>query len=119
PAARRGEGPGFVSATDRIMTNAHVVAGVGRPSVQVADREPRPPTVVLYAPDRHVAVLHVPGLGVRPLSFAPRPVDTGDDAIVLGYPEDGPFFAGAARIRDRMDIRGPALTDDPTVPRDA
>jgi S1-C subfamily serine protease len=116
--ARRVEGSGFVYATDRIMTNAHVVAGVGRPSVQVADGEPRQATVVLYDPDRDVAVLHVPDLGVRPLSFAPRPVDTGDDAIVLGYPEDGPFFAGAARIRDRMDIRGPDIYDDRTVTRE-
>ena len=51
--------------------------------------------MVLYDPERDVAVLHVPDLGLQPLPFAPRPVDTNADAIVLGYPEDGPFFAGA------------------------
>ena len=60
----------------------------------------------------------MPGLGLRPLSFAPRPVDTNADAIVLGYPEDGPFFAGAARIRDRMEIRGPDIYNDRTVTRE-
>ena len=115
--ARRVEGSGFVYATDRIITNAHVVAGIDRPSVQVGG-ERRQATVVLYDPDRDVAVLYVPGLGLQPLSFAPRPVDTNADAIVLGYPEDGPFFAGAARIRDRMEIRGPDIYNDRTVTRE-
>jgi S1-C subfamily serine protease len=114
--ARRVEGSGFVYATDRVMTNAHVVAGVERPEVEVSG-EQRQATVVLYDPERDVAVLRVPDLGLRPLSFAARPVDTDDDAIVLGYPEDGPFFAGAARIRDRMEIRGPDIYDDRTVTR--
>jgi S1-C subfamily serine protease len=115
--ARRVEGSGFVYARDRIMTNAHVVAGIDQPSVQVGD-ERREATVVLYDPDRDVAVLYVPDLGLRPLPFAPRPVDTRADAIVLGYPEDGPFFAGAARIRDRMEIRGPDIYNDRTVTRE-
>ena len=114
--ARRVEGSGFVYAPDRIMTNAHVVAGVDRPSVEVGG-EQRAATVVLYDPSTDVAVLRVPDLGLRALAFAPRPVDTGDDAVVLGYPEDGPFFAGAARIRDRMEIRGPDIYDDRTVTR--
>lgn len=114
--ARRVEGSGFVYATDRVMTNAHVVAGVSRPQVEVAGRQ-RDATVVLYDPERDVAVLRVPGLGLRPLAFAARPVDTNDDAIILGYPEDGPFFAGAARIRDRMEIRGPDIYDERTVTR--
>jgi S1-C subfamily serine protease len=98
------------------MTNAHVVAGIDQPSVQVGD-ERREATVVLYDPDRDVAVLYVPDLGLRSLPFAPRPVDTEADAIVLGYPEDGPLFAGAARIRDRMEIRGPDIYNDRTVTR--
>lgn len=114
--ARRIEGSGFVYAADRIMTNAHVVAGIDRPQVEVAG-EQRDATVVLYDPERDVAVLRVPDLGLRPLVFAARPVDTNDDAIVLGYPEDGPFFAGAGRIRDRMEIRGPDIYDERTVTR--
>jgi S1-C subfamily serine protease len=115
--ARRVEGSGFVYAPDRIITNAHVVAGIDQPFVQVnGDR--REATVVLYDPDRDVAILYVPDLRLRPLPFAPRPVDTNADAIVLGYPEDGPFFAGAARIRDRMEIRGPDIYNDRTVTRE-
>ena len=79
--ARRIEGSGFVYARDRVMTNAHVVAGVDRPRVQVGG-EQRAATVVLYDPRRDVAVLRVPGLGLRPLPFADRPAESGDDAIV-------------------------------------
>jgi S1-C subfamily serine protease len=115
--ARRVEGSGFVYAPNRIITNAHVVAGIDQSSVQVGGAR-REATVVLYDPDRDVAVLYVPDLGLRPLPFASRPVDTNADAIVLGYPEDGPFFAGAARIRDRMEIRGPDIYNDRTVTRE-
>ena len=114
--ARRVEGSGFVYAPDRIMTNAHVVAGVGEPRVEVGGDQ-RAATVVLYDPARDVAVLRVPDLGVRPMPFADEAVDTNDDAIILGYPEDGPFFAGAARIRDRMEIRGPDIYGGTMVTR--
>jgi S1-C subfamily serine protease len=115
--ARRVEGSGFVYAPDRVMTNAHVVAGVSRPQVEV-EGEQRPATVVLYDSARDVAVLQVPGLGLRSLPFAPEEADTNDDAIVVGYPEDGPFFVGPARIRDRLQIRGPDIYDDRTVTRE-
>ena len=115
--ARRIEGSGFVYATDRIMTNAHVVAGVEEPQVEVGGRR-RDADVVLYDPERDIAVLRVPGLGLRPLSFASSVADTDDDAIIVGYPEDGPFFYGAARVRDRLQIRGPDIYDDRTVTRE-
>ena len=115
--ARRIEGSGFVYATDRIMTNAHVVAGVGKPQVEVGGKR-RAADVVLYDPGRDVAVLRVPALGLRPLTFADRRADTDDDAIVVGYPEDGPFFVGPARVRDRMQIRGPDIYNERTVTRE-
>jgi S1-C subfamily serine protease len=115
--ARRIEGSGFVYATDRIMTNAHVVAGVSRPQVEIGGRR-RAAEVVLYDPGRDIAVLWVPELGLRPLAFAQTPADTDDDAIVLGYPQDGPFFVGPARVRDRLQIRGPDIYNDRTVTRE-
>jgi hypothetical protein len=60
----------------------------------------------------------VPGLGVRPLPFADKPAGPDDDAIVAGYPEDGPFFVGPARVRDRTQIRGPDIYDARTVTRE-
>lgn len=115
--ARRVEGSGFVYAPDRVMTNAHVVAGVARPQVEV-DGKQRPATVVLYDSAKDVAVLRVPGLGVRALPFAAEKADTNDDAIILGYPENGGLFIGPARVRDRLQIRGPDIYDDRTVTRE-
>jgi S1-C subfamily serine protease len=115
--ARRVEGTGFVYAPERVMTNAHVVAGVTRPQVEV-DGQQRPATVVLYDSAQDVAVLRVPGLGLRALPFATEKADTNDDAIIVGYPENGPFFVGPARVRDRMQIRGPDIYDDAVVTRE-
>jgi S1-C subfamily serine protease len=116
--SRRIEGSGFVYAPERIMTNAHVVAGVTRPRVEV-DRQQRDATVVLFDPERDVAVLRVPGLTERALRFSPREAAAGADAIILGYPEDGPFFVGPARIRDRINVRGPDIYNDRMVTREA
>jgi S1-C subfamily serine protease len=116
--SRRIEGSGFVFAPERVMTNAHVVAGVLHPRVEVGNQQ-RDATVVLYNPERDIAVLRVPGLGRTPLRFSPTKGDTGDDAIILGYPEDKGFFVGPARIRDRIEVRGPDIYDDHTVTRES
>ena len=43
-------GSGFVVAPDRVMTNAHVVAGVDRPVVELPGREAREGRVVYFDP---------------------------------------------------------------------
>ena len=116
--SRRIEGSGFVYAPGRVLTNAHVVAGVQGPTVEVGDQE-LDATVVLYDPNRDVAVLDVPGMQAPALHFASTPASRGDSAIILGYPEDGPFFVGPARVRDRENIRGPNIYDNATVTRGA
>jgi S1-C subfamily serine protease len=60
----------------------------------------------------------VPGLDVDPLRMAPRTASVSDDAVVLGYPLDGPFKATPARIRDQIDLRGPDIYNSKTVVRD-
>jgi S1-C subfamily serine protease len=116
--SRRIEGSGFVFARDRVMTNAHVVAGVTNPRVEVGGQQ-REATVVLYDPETDIAVLQVPGLGRTPLRFSTVRASTGDDAIIVGYPEDGPFFVGPARIRDRLNVPGPDFYNEHTVNREA
>jgi S1-C subfamily serine protease len=106
PQCNRGiEGSGFVYDDEHILTNAHVVAGTSDIGV-VTDNGQLTAHVVLYDPRRDVAVLYVPGLNAGALNFAPKPADTNANAIVLGYPEDGPFDVRPARVRDREDIDG-------------
>ena len=115
--SRRLEGTGFVYARDRVMTNAHVVAGVRSLRVEVPNIGNRDATVVLYDPARDVAVLRVPGLGLGPLSFA-GDADSGDPAVVVGYPENGPFSAVAARVRERITAVGRDIYQRRQVRRD-
>ncbi|MGH3745100.1 MAG: MarP family serine protease [Mycobacteriales bacterium] len=115
--SRRVEGSGFVISPQRVLTNAHVVAGVRSPDVFLPDGTALPARVVLYDPNRDLAVLDVPGLTAKPLTFGVT-ADRGASAVVAGYPEDGGFTAVAARIRDRQDIRGPNIYQSATVTRD-
>ena len=114
--SRRIEGSGFLFASEHVMTNAHVVAGVRHPKVEV-DGAQRSATVVLYDPDRDIAVLYVPGLSRAPLAFAGE-ARAGDNAIVVGYPQDGPFRADSARVRGAQNAKGPDIYQRKTVVRE-
>lgn len=99
-ACGRGqEGSGSVIGQARVVTNAHVVAGVRNPMVHVIGIEQAyPARVVLFDSSRDIAVLFVPGLRAPALKIG-SDLTHGDDAVVAGYPQNGPFTAGAARIR--------------------
>jgi S1-C subfamily serine protease len=116
---RRIEGSGFVFAPGRVLTNAHVVAGTREVTVAApGQRYILSGNVVVYDPHRDLAVIDVPGLDAPMLSFASSQAQPEDDAIVLGYPLDGPYDAEAARIRDVRMIKGPDIYNDATVTRD-
>jgi len=109
------EGSGFLFSRNRVMTNAHVVAGVRHPDVIVGSNEVAA-TVVYYDPKVDVAVLAVDGVGEPTLSF-----DTSghslEPAAILGYPQDGPYNAQPARIRQEQRLRSPDIYGDGTVLR--
>ena len=107
PECSRGiEGSGFVYAPHYMLTNAHVVAGARSVQVQLASGRSVDATVVLYDPDRDIAVLHVPGVDAPALTLAATDAVQGDIAAVVGYPENGPFTVRTARVRGRTEIDG-------------
>jgi S1-C subfamily serine protease len=114
--SRSLEGSGFVYARGRVLTNAHVVAGTLRSTVTVNGRTLSAVPVV-YDPSLDVAVLAVRGLGVPRLHFEPR-ARLAEVAAVLGYPENGPFNAQPARIRDEQRLQSPDIYGDGSVTRD-
>ena len=114
--SRSVEGSGFVYANQRVLTNAHVVAGVRNPHVSLPGGGNLPARVVVYDPNSDVAVLYVPGLNRQPLTFA-GPASSGTSAVVAGYPENGPFTAVAARIAARTNVTGPNIYQSRTVTR--
>ncbi|PRY48249.1 colicin V production protein [Geodermatophilus tzadiensis] len=115
--SRQIDGSGFVYAPERVMTNAHVLAGVPDPVV-LAEGGEYEATPVYVDQEIDIAVLAVPGLPQLPLTFAAGPAATGDDAIIMGYPGGGDFFVGPARVRDRGDISGPDFRNTRTVQRE-
>ncbi|AXB45711.1 MarP family serine protease [Amycolatopsis albispora] len=115
--SRALEGSGFVIAPQRVMTNAHVVAGTDETAVETPEGR-LPARVVHFDPATDVAILAVPRLEAEPLSFADQPARAGDDAIALGYPLDGPYTATSARVRQQITLRGPDIYDTNTVQRD-
>jgi S1-C subfamily serine protease len=115
--SRRIEGSGFIYTPEHVMTNAHVVAGTRTSTIEVNGSR-RAGKVVWYDPQRDLAVVYVPGLAGPVLPFSARPAQTGADAIVLGFPLDGPFDAQSARVRDRREITGPDIYNTGNVTRE-
>lgn len=115
--SRRIEGSGFVYAPEHVMTNAHVVAGTSGIAVELNGDRHRA-RVVVYDPRRDLAVIYVPGLEAPVMPFAARDARSGDDAIVVGFPMDGPYDARAARVRDVGNITGPDIYDASDVTRE-
>lgn len=116
--SRSIEGSGFIYASERIMTNAHVVAGTrGELRVEV-NGERYEGRVVVYEPDKDLAVVYVPGLEGPIMRWTPREAKTNDGAIVLGFPLNGPYKATAARVRDVRQVRGPDIYEDKQVTRE-
>jgi len=115
---RGQEGSGAVVAPERVVTNAHVVAGVSRPLVQVGGVGKRyRASVVAFDARRDVAVLAVPGLGAPVLALG-KPVSRGADAVVAGFPRNGPFTATPARVRQVLDARGEDIYGGPGADRE-
>jgi S1-C subfamily serine protease len=103
------EGSGFVFAPGRVMTNAHVVAGVRDPDIDLDGRRLNA-KVVVFDPNLDVAVLAVDNLNRAALAFD-RTGERGESAVILGYPLNGPFDARAARIRSEISMQSPDIYD--------
>ncbi len=102
------EGSGFVIAPDKVMTNAHVVAGAESFSVDAAGKT-YDAQVVSYDPNVDISILAVPNLPVRPLELERITAPRTTDVLVLGYPGGDSFVATAATISDVIDLSGPDI----------
>lgn len=90
-------GSGFVAESGLIITNAHVVAGVGTPVIELPGRAPREGRIVYFDPVDDLAAIAVEGLDATPLEIV-QPVAAGTPVAVQGYPLGGPFTSGAAYV---------------------
>ncbi len=120
PDCRQGqEGTGAVVSAGRVVTNAHVVAGVREPTVQVGGEGRRfPATVVLFEPKRDIAVLAVPGLTAPALPLATKNLPRAADVLVAGFPRNLDYQAQAARVRTVLKALGEDIYGKPGVTRE-
>ena len=118
-ACGRGqEGSGFVVAPQRVVTNAHVVAGMPSPQVQVLGVGPRYDSrIVVFDPERDLAVLDVPGLSAPTLPLG-SDLERGDSAVVAGFPLNGPYQLDAARVRSTLTATGSDIYGTPGTVRE-
>ena len=90
-------GSGFVVADDRVITNAHVLAGVTEPIIETPGGQALSGTIVYLDPIDDLAVIAVPGLSAPPLTLTDT-ADDGDTGVINGYPFGGPFVTSAAEV---------------------
>ena len=100
-------GSGFAVATDRIVTNAHVVAGVQAPQVESLDGQLFTGQVVAFDPEIDVAIIALPGAQLPVVEFGDV-IEPGEYAFVLGYPSGGPHQIEGAQVQ----ARGPATVEN-------
>ncbi|MBM3714914.1 MAG: MarP family serine protease [Actinobacteria bacterium] len=110
-------GTGFVVADDRVVTNAHVVAGVDVPLVELPGQVAREGRVVYFDPNDDLAVIAVDGLDATPLTVVPT-LGVGAAAVVQGYPYGGPFTSGSAQVLSVGTVPVPDIYGTATAPRD-
>jgi S1-C subfamily serine protease len=113
------EGSGFVYAEGRLMTNAHVVAGVDDPQIVVGD-DNVDARVVFYDSDLDIAVLDFDSGAIPTIPFTAQdePAQPKDPIAILGYPQDGPFDIESGRIRAMQTLRSPDIYGDGAVIRE-
>ena len=112
------EGSGFAVGPNLVATNAHVVAGEGRDSTSVLLPNGRvlPAVVVMYDPNRDLALLTVPGLGEAPLPVAPPQI--GATGAVFGHPRgQDPIAVSPARVSVEENAVGPDIYGNHDVKR--
>ncbi|THJ68774.1 MarP family serine protease [Arthrobacter echini] len=91
-------GSGFVIAPGRVITNAHVVAGVGEPVVEVPGEVALPGRVVRLDTSRDLAVIAVDDLQAAPLPLGEE-LENGTTAAFAGYPAGGPYRIQPASVQ--------------------
>ncbi|WP_427129274.1 MarP family serine protease [Pseudarthrobacter sp. S9] len=110
-------GTGFVVSPGRVVTNAHVVAGVAEPVVETPGGGALPGRVVYFDTQHDLAVLAVDGLRTAPLQLS-SDLPSGSPAAFAGYPHGGPFQSKPATVQDIASVLVPDIYGNNPAPED-
>lgn len=102
-------GTGFVVAPGRVLSNAHVVAGVPNPVVQTQTQGALPARVVYFDPVKDLAILAVDQLSAPPLPTAGT-VAPNTLTAFAGYPLGGPLQIRPATVRSSGPLLVPEIS---------
>lgn len=108
-------GSGFAVAPDEVVTNAHVVAGAQAVSVTAPSGGQAMADLVLFDPNRDVAVLRVSGLGLKPLPLST--IIAGRGAFGVGYPHGGPELTVGGILQHVAEMTVPNIYGNALVER--
>lgn len=109
------EGSGFVVSNNRVVTNAHVVAGATSLLVRTGATTTRA-SLVAFDPERDIAVLSVASLGAPALNLGGE-ISSGAPAYAAGYPGGDPFTISPMRVRSELEARGTDIYQTEMVDR--
>jgi len=116
------DGSGFVTSTDTVVTNAHVVAGDGSPIWAIRpDGRKVKMTVSVLDTDRDLAVLKAASgqLGLKALPLVAKTASEGTTGAVLGHPGgQDPLAVAPSQVSRRVDAVGRDLYDKHPIRRD-
>jgi S1-C subfamily serine protease len=110
-------GTGFVVSPGRVVTNAHVVAGVTEPVVQIPGGGALPARVVYFDTRRDLAVLAVDNLRPAPIPLGSE-LPNGSPAAFAGYPHGGPFQSKPATVQDIATLLVPDIYGNNASPEE-
>jgi len=111
-------GTGFIVANERVITNAHVVAGVEEPVISQSDSTLQIQGKVIYLNrEKDIAILFVPGLMGDKLTFI-GPVTPNELGFVIGYPNGGVLKTIPVSISSEFESLGADIDGDGQVKRE-
>ena len=109
-------GTGFVVSEDRIVTNAHVVAGVTSPVIESPSGEALQGEIVYFDSVKDLAVIAVEGFSAAPLELTDN-LAPGSLAVADGYPFGGPFVSDPAEVLNASSLSVADIYGQDPTPR--
>ena len=109
-------GTGFVVSEDRIVTNAHVVAGVTSPVIESPSGEALQGEIVYFDSVKDLAVIAVEGFSAAPLELTDN-LPPGSLAVADGYPFGGPFVSDPAEVLNASSLSVADIYGQDPTPR--
>jgi S1-C subfamily serine protease len=111
-------GTGFIISSERVITNAHVVAGVKDPVITLSNTKIQlAGKVIAIDRKKDIAVIFVPGLNGNKLTFI-GPATPNEIGFVVGYPNGGNLRTSAVSVSSEFESLGTDIDGNGETKRD-